>query len=235
MSNISRYLNNAEGRAMRTYNNADGYEFADGYEHANGDAWDYADEYSLANAQASSAKSDPYIITVSNTTTATISNIVVFGGATYLYSQTTNGGVAGATITSNVANVSYLYFLAQTMSKPYNVGELLLYGDTQNQVQQSYLLSYLDASGMAMSKSVTPVTDIYQQVTTGLVYRTPFIVDGFTTLTVPSLTGGGYIKMYFYPMQISSPTRPLTGASGTRALGNPNNQNLNRPVVMIKK
>ena len=138
----------------------------------------------VGSADASS--SQPYIISLYNSTAADIASVEV-GGA-YNNITTTVGDKANTTgiaYTMGISGVTYLEFLWQSSSKPFVVGLTYLQSDGgSSQVLETIVVKVVDSNGNQQQKTLVPTIDPYQNQTDITVLKHTYKWDGFTTLTV---------------------------------------------------
>jgi len=181
-----------------------------------------ADGGSGANAQ-----SQPYIITISNASATAVSNFDVLGAYTYIGNAGFSGGsltISGVTISSAIANVSYLQFLYQSMNQPFSVGLTYIESTsgTASQITSTFTLNTQDANGNQMLRTIVPTIDPYQQQSTIVAVKQLYAIDGFTKITFATIAASVVFRVHFYPATNVNLASGLTGAPVTQSYGNPN-------------
>jgi hypothetical protein len=212
----NRYFNQAEASANQDYlNYGGGYPAMD----ADFDENIYF-EGGYMNQNGAAPTSQPYIITLSNTTTADITSNVI-GKAFENITASGNGIQAGMTYTMGISGTTYVEFLYTTLNKPFVIGLTYVDASSQSQALKTLQLKVRDANGNEQLKTLVPTIDPYQQQTDIIALRQTFRWDGFTSLAV-DVVGSGSATFYFYPSENINPARGLAGQSLSRGYGNPN-------------
>lgn len=228
MSNIRQYLNQARNGAHERFMNADGF-IDDDLQFTAGDDFMGANGQSDPNMGYSPApKSQPYIVTISNASAATISNFDVLGAYTYLgqfASSFTAGSltISGVSIQSAFSNVTYQEFLNQSAFSPFSVGETYLFSvsGSSAQVTQPITVNTRDANGNQALKNLIPTIDPYQNQLTAMSLKQPYRIDGYTKLTISSILPSVVFQVHFYPADNINVARGLSGRSVSRQYGSP--------------
>ena len=203
---MSKYFADARAAANENFNSMNGSD----YLNANGGS----------SAGLGGATSQPYILSVANSTAAAVANVIIGGAYTNL--QATNfGNVAAITITMGISSLTYGEFLYQSMNKPFVVGATYLSSANASQVLETLTIAQKDINGNESSKVIVPTIDPYQQQTDKVVIAFNWKFDGFTQVTVASLLANATLKMYLYPAENVSTGRALTGGSVVRGFSNP--------------
>jgi hypothetical protein len=228
MSNISRYLQNANRSLNEQFVGADGFLDDDMYFAGGEDFFTYADgtpaPAAAAAAPAASMRSQPYIITVSNASNAAVS-VDIFGAYIYLNNAGFSNGsltVNNVTITSGLSNTTYYNLLNQSSVSPFSIGSTLIssINGVVSQVLQSITLSTQDANGNSAVKILTPVIDPYQQQSGVIELKQPFRIDGFTRLTLQVFAASS-VQFQFYPSDTINIARGLGGNPVSKQYGSP--------------
>src|SRR5210317_740075 len=151
MSNIRQYLAEAQNAAHESFSSADG--FMD-------DVSFTGDEFFNANGVGAPAAptSQPYIITVTSTSGAAVSDFEVLGS----YENINNSGftaggnlvIGSITISSGISNITYREMLYQFMQNPFSVGLTYLQSATANQVLETLAVNTRDANGNEAQKTL---------------------------------------------------------------------------------
>ncbi len=228
MSNISRYLQNANRSLNEQFVGADGFLDDDMYFAGGEDFFTYADgtpaPAAAAAAPAASMRSQPYILTVSNASNAAVS-VDIFGAYIYLNNAGFTAGslvINNVTIASGLSNTTYYNLLNQSSVSPFSIGSTLIssVNGVVSQVLQSITLSTQDANGNSAVKILTPVIDPYQQQSGVIELKQPFRIDGFTKLTV-SVFAASTVQFQFYPSDTINIARGLGGNPVSKQYGSP--------------
>jgi hypothetical protein len=225
--NLKKYFSEAQEEANENFFNMDGfeddYDFADDDYDFDGDA---DEEFDMAVGSASAPTSQPYIISVVNTNTASTGTnypATILGAYTSLSSTAPSYQNSSAiSISMGIAGVTYSEMLYQSMNKPFVVGQTYYQSSTANQVLETLTLIQKDVNGNESQKTLVPTIDPYQQQSTIVVVKYSYRIDGFTAIVISSVLAGATVKIYLYPAETVSTARTLTGRRAVRNYGNPN-------------
>ena len=221
MSNVRKYLADAQNRANESFSNADG--FIDQDLSFTGDDFFGADG---GNSMQSVQQSQPYIVTVTSTSGADVTNFDILGSYQYINnSGFTTGGdlvIGSITISSGIANVSYREMLWQFQNNVFSVGLTYLQSTVSAQILATVSVNTRDANGNIAQKSLIPIIDPYQQQTNVVALKTPYRIDGFTKLIIQSVSPSSTTKFYFYPADNINLARALGGSAVSKQFGSPN-------------
>jgi hypothetical protein len=223
MSNVRKYLADAQNRANESFSNADG--FIDQDLSFTGDDFFGADGGNAGSMQ-SIQQSQPYIVVVTATSGSAVSNFDILGSYQYINnSGFTAGGdlvVGICTISSGIANVSYREMLWQFQNNVFSVGLTYMQSTNASQILSTVSVNTRDANGNVAQKSLIPIIDPYQQQTNVVAMKTPFRIDGFTKLIIQSVSASSTTKFYFYPADNVNLARALGGSAVSKQFGSPN-------------
>jgi hypothetical protein len=219
MSNVRKYLANAQRNAMESFSNADG--FIDNDLSFTGDDFFNAEGMGGGNVQTS----QPYILDITSTSGSAVSNFEVLGSYQYINNAgfQTNGDlvIGSITISSGISDVNYREMLYQFMNNPYSVGLTYIQSATANQVLETISVNTRDANGNLAQKTLVPTIDPYQQQTTIIAMKYAYRIDGFTKIILRQVLAGATVKLYFYPADNINLARALGGNSVSRQFGTP--------------
>ena len=219
MSNVRKYLANAQRNAMESFSNADG--FIDNDLSFTGDDFFNAEGMGGGNVQTS----QPYIVNVVSTSGSAVPNFEILGSYQYINNAgfTTGGDlvIGSITISSGISDVNYREMLYQFMNNPYSVGLTYLQSATANQVLETISVNTRDANGNLAQKTLVPTIDPYQQQTTIIAMKYAYRIDGFTKLVIRQVLANSTVKLYFYPADNINLARALGGNSVSRQFGTP--------------
>lgn len=209
---FSEYFEEARDNANESFYNMDG-GFDDDFSFDGDD-----DGFDMASGAGGASTSQPYIVRVSNTTAADVSDVTLYGAYNNI---ATNGTQANVSKTMAVSGLTYTEFLYQSMNKPFVVG--LTYIDSANtaQVTQTLTVTQKDINGNQAIRVLTPTVDPYQQQTTKVAFKYQYKIDGFTTLTLSTLKASATVDFYFYPAETVSTSRALSGRRAVRGYRGP--------------
>ena len=219
MSNVRKYLANAQRNAMESFSNADG--FIDNDLSFTGEDFFNAEGMGGGNVQTS----QPYIVNVTSTSGSAVSNFEILGSYQYINNAGfTAGGdlvIGSITISSGISDVTYREMLYQFMNNPYSVGLTYLQSATANQVLETLSVNTKDANGNLAQKTLVPTIDPYQQQTTIIAMKYAYRIDGFTKIIIRQVLANATVKLYFYPADNINLARALGGNSVSRQFGTP--------------
>ena len=219
MSNVRKYLANAQNSAMESFSNADG--FIDNDLSFTGDDFFNAGGMGGGNVQTS----QPYILDITSTSGSAVSNFEVLGSYQYINNagfQTNGDLVLGSiTISSGISDVNYREMLYQFMNNPYSVGLTYIQSATANQVLETISVNTRDANGNLAQKTLVPTIDPYQQQTNIIAMKYAYRIDGFTKIILRQVLANATVKLYFYPADNINLARALGGNSVSRQFGTP--------------
>jgi hypothetical protein len=221
MSNVRKYLANAQRSAMENFSNADG--FIDNDLSFTGD--DFFNAAGDSMSQGSVQQSQPYIVDITSTSGAAVPNFEVLGSYQYINNAGfTAGGslvIGSITISSGISDISYREMLYQFMNNPYSVGLTYIQSATANQVLETLSVNTKDANGNLAQKTLVPTIDPYQQQTTIIAMKYAYRIDGFTKIIIRQVLANATVKLYFYPADNINLARALGGNSVSRQFGSP--------------
>ena len=219
MSNVRKYLANAQRNAMESFSNADG--FIDNDLSFTGEDFFNAGGMGGGNVQTS----QPYIIDITSASGSAVSNFEVLGSYQYINNAgfQTNGDlvIGSVTISSGISDVNYREMLYQFMNNPYSVGLTYIQSATANQVLETLSVNTKDANGNLAQKTLVPTIDPYQQQTNIIAMKYAYRIDGFTKLILRQVLANATVKLYFYPADNINLARALGGNSVSRQFGTP--------------
>jgi hypothetical protein len=218
MSNIQRYIQNANKSLNEEFVGIDGF-----HDFAGGEDFFQADG-SAADAPVYAMRSQPYIINVANASNAAVT-IDVFGAYIYLNNAGFSAGsltVSNVTISSGLSNTTYYNLLNQSSISPFTVGSTLIssVAGTASQVLQPLSLTTQDANGNQAVKILTPTIDPYQNQAGVIELKQPFRIDGFTKLTF-TVYASSTVQFQFYPADSINIARGLGGKPVSKQFANP--------------
>jgi hypothetical protein len=219
MSNVRKYLANAQRNAMESFSNADG--FIDQDLSFTGEDFFNAEGMGGGNVQTS----QPYIVDVVSTSGSAVPNFEILGSYQYINNAgfTANGDlvIGSITISSGISDVNYREMLYQFMNNPYSVGLTYIQSASQPQVLETISVNTRDANGNLAQKTLVPTVDPYQQQTNIIAMKYAYRIDGFTRLVIRQVLAGATLKLYFYPADNINLARALGGNSVSRQFGTP--------------
>lgn len=240
MNRNRQYFEDAEAEVQNEFFSASGdwddyEEFDEDYDDedfVDDDFSDYADdEYEMAAGRAAQLPtSQPYVISIENTSSSNVSNVIVCGAYANVSGATNFGNAAAVSITMQATNVTYQEFLNQTMTQPFVVGEIYLQSANTSQVIQTFTIRHQDSNGNLADKPMFPRRDPYQFQTDGLVHKFRHRIDGYTRYTIGTLLANATLLMHVFPEEKINLGRAVGGAKARKAYGNPK---IVKPTVQI--
>jgi hypothetical protein len=248
---VRNYIAQAKEQAVQNYSGFTGNQSANGgynrptYKNMVGESFNtvVGDNMRLASGSGmnSAPQSQPYIITVSNSSATAVSNFDVLGAYSYLSGGSMPSTPAGTaafsagnlvvtgagysiTISSAIANVNYQQFLYQSMNQPFSVGLTYLesVAGSSTQISQTFTLNTQDANGNQLLRTIVPTIDPYQQQSTIVAVKQLYSIDGFTKLTFSQILASSVFRIHFYPSTNINLAAGLQGSSVAQQYGNPN-------------
>jgi hypothetical protein len=221
MSNVRKYLESAQNRAMENFANADGF-IDDDLSFTGDDFFMNANGNMGVQAQTS----QPYIVDITSTSGSAVTNFEVLGSYQYINNAgfQPNGDlvIGSITISSGISDISYREMLYQFMNQPFSVGMTYIQSATANQILETISVNTKDSNGNLAQKSLSPIIDPYQNQTNVVVMKYAFRIDGFTKLIIRQVLANASVKLYFFPADNINLSRALAGQSVARQFGNPN-------------
>ena len=238
-----KYFSQAQNEANENFFNYDGYEYDefddfdadldsfDDFDDYDGDDFDGddfddydGDDYQNASGRQQTPTSQPYIVVIKNTNTATNSTpVTILGAYTNIGSTSPNyNNYAAISIQMGISGLTYSEFLYQSMNKSFMVGLTYLQSSTANQVLETITIITKDINGNEAQKVLIPTIDPYQQQNTIIALKFAYKIDGFTSLVISSILKDTTAKIYFYPSETISDSRALSGRKPLANYGNPN-------------
>jgi len=228
MRNMRKYIDMAKNGAVKSYANADGqFDVApSNTENAFANFSGMGGYRNAAGAGAMQPTSQPYVINVTSTSGAAVSNFEILGSDTYLYGATgtwANGSltIGSITISSGTPNITYQQMLAQFQNKPFLNGLTYYQSSTANQIQQSISVVVKDATGNTQTMPITSNVDPYQFQSTVIALPNTFTVDGNTSLVIASVLANATITLKLFPADKIDVTAGLVGNQISRSYANP--------------
>ena len=207
---MSKYFSDARENANNSFDSFSGQEFLN----ANGAAG--------SSAGLGGATSQPYILSIANSTTDAVANVAVFNAYKSLAATATNfDNPVAITISMGIGGLTYGEMLYQSMNKPFVVGLTYLQSANASQVLETIRISQKDINGNESHKSIVPTIDPYQQQTGTVAIAFNYKIDGFTKLTIASILASAILNVYLYPAENVATGRALTGGAVVKGFQNP--------------
>jgi len=231
MSDLRKYFLEAQEEANDSFFNYDGYDYFDDYDDFDDDYFEGDDDFDMASG-SSAPTSQPYIIVVKNTATATAHPVTILGAYNTLKYQANPlplnwQNSPAIEISMGISGITYAEFLYQSMNKPFVCG-LTYYqasssvtGRAESQILETLTLISRDVNGNETQKTLVPTIDPYQQQSSVIAIKFSYKIDGFTSIVISSVLQDTTAKLYFYPAETSSVSRTLTGRRAVAGYGSP--------------
>lgn len=166
--------------------------------------------------------SQPYILSIANSTTSAVTAAVMFDANIATLPTTTNfGNGAAITITMQNGALTYGQFLNQIKAKPFRVAQIMLVSTTAAQVLNAITFLTFDTFGASTTFSKTPFLNPFQNQSGSTYVDYPFTVDGNTKLTI-NIAASATLTAYFFPNKVYDFSRGLVGRNPSMPQGSPN-------------
>jgi hypothetical protein len=211
------YFDTAENFANENFSNYDGWNnFTDDYNYADG------------GSEGTALSSLPFVINISNSTTADVAN-VVFLNANLAGNTTTVsfGNAAAITITMD-GTITYAEFLQDIKSSPFKVGQMYLQSANANQPFKTLTITNREANGRKVELPINPRLDPMQNQAGVSIVRTEFTVNSFTSIAT-TILGSATLIVSLYPKEQIDVARSLSGQTVAKAYSKPNLSQLQMP------
>lgn len=191
--------------------------------------------------------SEPYIITYTNTNTASSATCIFMGFNDYYNVTATGGslstgqGVYGNPISVGVLNnqtgtaSGYGRLIAQSQAKVFKVGKWRFTSTDANMLTITLTINFVDANGNTTTKpfNISVLKDLYQQITTAVDVTKPINFDGNTFLTF-TLNAGSSFQIAAFPVVIISGKSVLNGGRNVNRARAPRLSGKNVAPVIIQ-
>jgi len=182
------------------------------------DSFDGQSEVLNATGAQAAQVSQPYIVSIQNTTTNALSSIEILNA----YAKHDSFTQTGAAITYGIAGVSYREFLYQTMMSPFSCGMLRLDSSTTANVTTVITVTTKDSNGNSVTRSFNPEYDRYQNITTVTDVNYQFLVNGYTSIKLTTIAASSTVLVKLYPALKVNNLNQLSGQSQLNGYRNPN-------------
>lgn len=221
MSNIRKYLADAQNRAHEGFVNADGF-FDDDLSFTAGEDFMSANGNGAA-MPAAAPTSQPYIVQIANTGGA-VQNFDFLGSYEFINNAGFSNGnltLGNVTISSAVPTVTYQQMLYQFMINPFSIGLTYIQSPSSIQLLETFSVQTKDANGNLAQKPLVPTVDPYQFQQTVLAMRFGYRIDGYTKIILNSILASTTVKIYMYPADNINLARGLSGRSVSKDFSSP--------------
>lgn len=176
-----------------------------------------AEVLNATGAQAAQV-SQPYIVSIQNTTTDALADVEILNA----YAKHSSFAVTGANITYGITGISYREFLYQSMMSPFSCGMLRLDSSTTANVTTVITVTTKDANGNQVARSFNPEYDRYQNITTVADINYQFLVNGFTAIKLTAVAASSTVLVKIYPALKVNNLNALSGQAQLNGYKNPN-------------
>lgn len=160
--------------------------------------------------------SNPFIITLENTTVSAISNVVFLNAQSGVRDSTNYGVTAGVTPGYGIPNLDYIDFLYMVMTKPVLIGTTYIMSATAAQVEEPFTINTYDLKGGSAEQSVAPIINPDQNQDGRISWVYKFFINLRTKITINQIAANTKVSFYFYPIEEESTLGALTGNKRTQ-------------------
>ena len=163
-------------------------------------------------------QSDPYTFTLTNTI-ATDTAVNLFNSR---QNRTlTNQGLASTiTVTYGFPNYTYLQLLADTEASPFTCGKIRVDSSSASQLSQSMVFTQNNPNGYFNGEPATILTNLFQQINTGVEYSCNRVIDGSWGINYTMLASQA-ATLRFYPAKTATISHALENRGGITKFGQP--------------
>lgn len=197
--NLAKYLNQVE----ETYSNFD----------SPADNFMYASATPVAPVMASCIQevqaSDPYIFTITNSSSVASAKAVLFGAYSNTNPNVTNYGSDPTITITPSSGSSYFAFLQQMVGNPFMAYTWRLDSNTEGQLNQTLFVNYTNAGNGKSARvpiSLVSRRNLFYQNQYGLEFVYPVKVDGNTYFDL-TLLKSGVITITIFPKDVADTTQ----------------------------
>ena len=220
------YFKEKLDQANQHFLGADGWNDADGWDDADGSDEGFDGQDMLQATGHATNESQPYIVIVSNTTTADIFSIEILNSNVRQFNYNL---VAGLSYTYGLPNVSYNTFLSSiSAGQHFNVGLVrLIYSNTSQSLavantSEVVTVTTNSINGNSVVKTFTPLLDDYQQIQTQVTLRYDFMVTGLVSLNIARLSAGTTAKVFLFPSAAVNQFKNIKASKTVSKYSDPN-------------
>ena len=180
-------------------------------------------EYHMATGGGSKVPtSQPYIISIQNTSTASAYPATILGANETLgYTSPNWQNSAAISITMGISGVTYRELLEQSKTKPFTVSGIMIQSSNTNQITKVLTITQKDVNGNVFSQPVVPQYDPYQNLNNVLYQEFKFLVDGQASVVISSVLASTTVTYSLYPSDTMSTARVLAGRRPQRMYKSP--------------
>lgn len=229
---LQKYREQAE--KFSGYDGDSGYDGYDGPEGESSFDYNAGGNQSYINADGAGAQevSQPYIISIENTTSGALT-ATVFGWNDNT-GQANFGNNVGLVFTDVIRASTFNRLFNQSMSAPFKIGKFRFSSDSAAQLRVSVIIQYVDSNGNQLNKTIplSQTKSLFQQVQTDIDVPFPVTVDANTIINV-SILGNTTLTIAMFPDNRITNKSALNNAGGSARARIPNpNSNGSAPVVI---
>ena len=178
--------------------NAENFHFSDGEVYADGEEWEAA-----GRGQVGTQPSDPFIVSLENSGSTTIDDVVFLDAFLNLGSDSPWGVTSGITPTYDIPNRTYIQFLHYLASNSARIRQITTVCSDSTTLRASYEIESYNMQGDKFSKVVKPILNTMQNLTDQVDTRVDFYLTGATKITVSKIVAGKTITFYLFPSNVS--------------------------------
>ena len=178
--------------------------------------WD-TQEWAVSEARNGEGKiSDPYVIQITNTpvggdTPSTYQGDVFVGNSYSRRAQSNFGNDSHITLSMATVGITYIEWLSQSESQPFEVGRTMVVSAISNQIEQPVSIRHRDASGKRQDHVLSPLVDPYQNLTDRIIDDYNYTFDGYTEFLINFNSTTGTIFLRLYPTKKYVATQIVAG------------------------
>ncbi len=209
--------------------NAENFHFSGDEVYADGENWEAA-----GVGQVGAQPSDPFIISLENSGSTTITDVVFLNAFLNLSTTTPWGVNTGITPTYDIPNQTYLQFLHYLASNSARIRQITTVCSDSTTLRASYEIESYNMQGDKFSKVVKPILNTMQNLTDQVDTQVDFYLTGATKITVSKIVAGKTLTFYFFPSNVS---KTIKGISEGRAFASPQTSGMRivgaQPVTKI--
>ena len=145
---------------------------------------------------------DPFIIKLTNASTDSKSDVTFLNAGKQFANASGNYGLdSSITPSYEVSGLDYGQLLADLLTNTYRIGQIYTESSTSANLNATLKIETYNITGKGGYHTLSPKQDVYQTLTTGLMFRTNFILNSFTKITMSSLAASSNVTFNLYPSQ----------------------------------
>ena len=196
MQFLTGEANNVDNR----WSNAEGFEMAQGFEYATG------------NAPAKLTPAVPYIFTIKNNNTSAVTNLAIFRGIKNA-NRVGNGLPTGVVINWLGSNYDYAQFITESINSPFVVGRTIFTSTTAQIGKLNIEINNYSAQGRRTTEPWDLVISTFQQISTQLESDYAFTINGNTELVISELDASVELTVRMYAAKVINSSDALDNST----------------------